>query len=180
MENGEIRDLLISAENRIKTVLEQADGSSSEELQLAAAEIRQCIAHHSEDEKAETVQKTVLFVDDEELIRKIASQMLSSEGYNVITAADGEEGLEIFKAKGHLIKCVILDLVMPGMSGIQVADAINGIDPDAGLILTSGYGEEEIRKRFGSLRKRIFIRKPFSAAVLLETVNRVIVEADRG
>ena len=172
----QIRDLLKSAEKRITLAAEQTDGDVSVELLLAGKEIRECITRFFSDDVTGKDQKTVLFVDDEELIRKIASQMLTADGYNVLTAADGDEGLALFQAEGESIQCVILDLVMPGLNGIQLADAIAEIDPGVGQILTSGYGEEEIRKRFGSLRRRVFIRKPFSAAILLETVKRVIPE----
>ena len=172
----QIKDLLISAERRIAFAAEHTEGDVSAELLLAGKEIRECINRNFNTDVQLKNQQTVLFVDDEELIRKIASQMLSAEGYNVLTAVDGDQGLALFKAEFENIHCVILDLVMPGLNGVQLADAIADINPDVGQILTSGYGEEEIRKRFGSLKRRVFIRKPFSASILLETVKRVIPE----
>lgn len=174
MPHRELKELLQSAEKRVLFAAEQTEGAVSSELEEAAREIGECIEQLSPREIPSGGGTTVMFIDDEDIIRNIASRMLSMAGYSVLTAADGREGLEIFRKSPEDVACVIIDLVMPGMNGIQVADTIAAERPGTGIILTSGYGEDEIRKKYGSLGTDDFLRKPFNSAMLVSMVERVL------
>jgi two-component system, cell cycle sensor histidine kinase and response regulator CckA len=86
----------------------------------------------------------VLVVDDEAMIRGVASALLRRRlGFEVITASDGPEALEIFTERKDEISLVMLDLGMPGMSGWQTLPALRGLRLDIPVILSSGYDEAQ-------------------------------------
>jgi CheY-like chemotaxis protein len=109
---------------------------------------------------------TVLVIDDEPLVRDTAAAALKRYGYTVLTAADGGEGVEVFRAQSGGISAVLLDLVMPVMSGDQALTRILEIDPGARVVLSSGYNESEALRRFAGRGLAAFIQKPYSAAAL--------------
>lgn len=174
MPEEQIKRLLRSAERRVAFVSTQLTGVMASELTEALGEIRRSVKLLSPEAESRERGTTVLFVDDEEIIRRIGTQILSREGYNVLTAADGMEALGIYQQNRDSIKCVILDLVMPKMDGMQTFRQLRASAPGLGVILTTGYGEEEIRRRFGTLKLQGFLRKPFSAGSLLEMVGEAI------
>lgn len=174
MPEEQIKRLLRSAERRVAFVSTQLTGVIASELTEALGEIRRSVKLLSPETEETEKGTTVLFVDDEEIIRRIGTQILVREGYNVLTAADGMEALGIYQQNRDSIKCVILDLVMPKMDGMQTFRQLRSSSPGLGIILTTGYGEEEIRRRFGTLKLQGFLRKPFSAGSLLEMVGEAI------
>jgi CheY-like chemotaxis protein len=91
---------------------------------------KKATANHNE-------KKTVLFVDDEEMLLEVGSLMLQRLGYNVLTAIKGQEAIEIFKKND--VAFVILDMRMPGMNGDEVCRQLKKIKPKIKIILASGY-----------------------------------------
>ncbi len=179
MPETKLKALLRSILSRLEFAVSKSDGDVASELSEAIRETEECLALLSAPEIVPNGGKSILFIDDEDVIRNIASRMLSASGYSVLTAADGRSGMELFNKNAESIGCVIVDLVMPGMDGIKVADTIHSSHLRTGVILTSGYGEEEIKKRYGSLGPGEFMRKPFSSAMLREMVAGVM-ESDGG
>jgi PAS domain S-box-containing protein len=114
--------------------------------------------------------ETVLLADDERMITETTGAMLKRLGYRVLTAASGEEAVEILRDHSKKIDAVILDLVMPGIGGSKTFDFLRSINPQAKIILSSGFslnGEaREILKRGA----RAFLQKPF----LMEELSRVL------
>ncbi len=115
---------------------------------------------------------TILVVDDEETIRAIARKMLEQAGYDVITASDGKEGVDLFELHKAEISLVLLDMTMPHMSGPQVFEKIIKIQPGIKVILSSGYSKEEVTSHFDGLAG--FIQKPYLGSELLNTVRQVL------
>lgn len=103
----------------------------------------------------------VLLVDDEAGVRDIVGALLGELGFDVITAADGLEGIELFREQASSIAAVILDLNMPKLSGSEVFEQIRQINPNARVLLATGYGEEEVVRQFTSLAPSGFLQKPF-------------------
>lgn len=182
MPTDKIREKLASAEKRTAFVAAQLEGVMASELKAALQDIRDAVRLLVPD-SAEVIEQgsTVLFVDDEEIIRRIGEKILSREGFHVLTASDGTEALGVFEQNREKVKCVVLDLVMPRMDGMQAYRQLRKSAPGIGIILTTGYGEEEIRKRFGTLQLQGFLRKPFTSASLVEMVRDAIMytEQDR-
>ena len=114
--------------------------------------------------------QTILVVDDEEIIRAMATVALTSRGFRVIVASNGLEALEILSANPG-ISLIILDLTMPVMTGEQVIPLIQLRHPSIPIILSSGFGEVELSARFSSLGIAGFLRKPYIISDLITRVT---------
>ncbi|MBN8554674.1 MAG: response regulator [Deltaproteobacteria bacterium] len=105
--------------------------------------------------------RTVLIVDDEEMMRNVATDILTGVGAKTLVAKNGEEALHLFKAHQHSIDLIISDVIMPRVSGIQLVQAIREMNSNVPVILSSGYAENnEISdlRRSSNLK---FIQKPY-------------------
>ena len=132
---------------------------------------------HDAPEGREVIQggtESILLVDDEEWIRGFASESLESCGYKVITAASGEEALEIFAGGNHKIDLVILDIGMPGMGGHKCLTEIIRIDPSAKVIIASGYSINGQVKKSIEAGAKGFLGKPYKLADLLNKTRSVL------
>lgn len=117
-------------------------------------------------------QPCVLIIDDEELIRLALTDILEAEGWSVITAPDGESGLELFRAREDQIDVVLLDLNLPGLSGEETLAGLRVICPQARIIVASGHDPHEVARRFTVTGSADYIRKPFDDVQLLATLRR--------
>ncbi len=135
-----------------------------------------------EDKKAETLPHsgggTVLVVDDDEMVRDIASQMLAYCGYSAITAHDGEEALAIYRRsmeEGRQIAAVIMDLTIPGgMGGKECAAKLLSEFPDAVCIVSSGYSNDDVMANFSKYGFRAALAKPFDVEEMRSTLRQVL------
>jgi CheY-like chemotaxis protein len=120
-------------------------------------------------------KKTILIVDDEEMILNVGKKMLEKMSHNVFAASSGKEAIKIFKAEKHRIDLVVLDMIMPEMGGKETFERIREIDPDVKILISSGYslGENtaEILERGGSG----FIQKPFTMMELAQKIRDFFV-----
>jgi len=121
-----------------------------------------------------TTGRTILVVDDEQQVREYASRVLRTDGYQTLTARDGQEGAELFEEKAETIGCVLLDLVMPRMDGRECLDALRRIRPDLPVILLSGFAQDEIERRFENLSVAAILPKPFHRAQLLDAIEQCL------
>jgi PAS domain S-box-containing protein len=115
---------------------------------------------------------TVLLVDDEETVRAIGSEMLSELGFTVVTAEDGRDALEVFKARND-IDLVILDLTMPHLDGEQCFRELRQIKPDLKVIISSGFNQQEVTQRFAGKGLSGFIQKPYRLSALSEVLKGI-------
>ncbi len=122
---------------------------------------------------------TVLVIDDEAIVRKIASTILERYGYTVITAEDGQEGIERFREMHSQLKMVILDMTMPVISGDEALPLIRSVDPRVPVVLSSGYNEAEAARRFAGKGLAAFLQKPYTAAALAATVRSILGDAGK-
>jgi signal transduction histidine kinase len=122
-------------------------------------------------------QGLVLVVDDEEGVRKVVKMILEEYGFTILTANDGWEALETFKAHAAEIVAVILDLTMPRLDGLKAFQELRRLRPDVKVILTSGYSEEEAVSRFVGEGLAGFIQKPYNAVGLLEKMKQIVGNA---
>lgn len=123
--------------------------------------------------------RTVLVVDDEEIIRDLARDMLETEGFQVLTAPDGPEALKIFRNRFDEIDLVLLDMTMPKMGGDEVFSEMKNIRGDIPVILSSGYDESIATGPFESglfAHDGLagFIQKPYSAADLVRKIKKTL------
>ncbi len=113
---------------------------------------------------------SVLLVDDEEPVREVTAEMLREYGFEVITASEGKEALEVFRKRGG-VDFVVLDLTMPGMRGDEVLQEIRKMNTSVKVLLASGYTERAIPPKALSDPNTRFIQKPFSGE---ELVSRLL------
>jgi len=123
---------------------------------------------------AESSTRTVLVVDDEEDVRAVTAHMLERLGCSVLVAADGREGVEVFRANAPVIDAVLIDLTLPRLSGEGACREIRTIRSDARVILMSGYSDEDATGRLTAAGAAGFLRKPFSVADLRSTMDRAL------
>jgi|GEM_PF-668674 len=117
---------------------------------------------------------TILLVDDEELVRALGKKILTKAGYTVITAADGQEAIEIYTSARDTISLVILDLIMPIMDGHQCLREILRIDPGAKVLIASGFTETGADQDATLAGAAGFVTKPFDLKVLLKAVRKAL------
>jgi PAS domain S-box-containing protein len=117
---------------------------------------------------------TLLFVDDEPVLRKMGKQVLENSGYSVLLAENGREAVEVFQHNSREIVTVLLDITMPVMGGGEALRLIQEIRPDVPVILMSGFGEDSAREDLGTSASAGFIQKPYSVASLVATVRASI------
>jgi CheY-like chemotaxis protein len=117
----------------------------------------------------------ILVVDDEDTVRNMASAMLKRKlGYDVVTARDGFQALEVFSAREDEFSLVILDLSMPGMNGWQTLAALRKIRPGLPVILSSGYDEAQVCRGEHEERPHAFLPKPYGAKELKATLDAAL------
>jgi two-component system cell cycle sensor histidine kinase/response regulator CckA len=118
----------------------------------------------------------VLVVDDEDMVRSIASAALRRFGYTVITAVNGREAVERFREAADRIDAVLLDIKMPVMDGHEALKELKRIRPDVRVLISSGFSESEAHEAFKGQGVAGFVQKPYRAPVLAEAVQQVIQE----
>lgn len=128
----------------------------------------------SEGEQDGPATGTVLLVDDEDMVLDLCSAMVERLGYRVFTASDGKEALDVFQKHAGEIDCVILDLTMPRMDGIEAFERLKRIRSDIKVIVSSGYSGQEVEHRLQGKEPAGFIKKPFELNVLRNELARVL------
>ena len=121
--------------------------------------------------------ETILVVDDEELIRDLAARILTKSGYRVITASNGEEALKVYQSQSNEISLIILDLIMPTMGGKDCLKKILEIDPQARVLIASGYSAAGKTKETIDVGAKGFVNKPYDVRQVLQAV-RDVLESD--
>jgi len=124
---------------------------------------------------------TVLVVDDESVIRGMVRRLLEGMGWTVLLAADGQEGLEVYRRERGRIDVVLMDMVMPRMSGRECFRAVRQLDPDAQVILASGFTADHAVGDLMAEGLAAFLKKPYRQAELLRALARITAaRADHG
>ncbi|MGI8988869.1 MAG: PAS domain S-box protein [Bryobacteraceae bacterium] len=117
---------------------------------------------------------TILVIDDEDIVRRVAKTALESNGCKVLVAHDGEAGIALFERFADEVSLVLLDLTMPGMGGEETMVHLRRKRPSVRVIVSSGYNEVETVGRFTSKGVAGFIQKPYTASGLLAKVREVM------
>jgi CheY-like chemotaxis protein len=108
---------------------------------------------------------TVLVVDDEDIVRRMAKAALERLGFTVLTAVDGSDALRVYAGQSEAIDIVLLDMMMPVLGGEDTLKRLLEIRPDATVLAMSGFHEREAKERFGDGIAE-FVQKPFTAGQL--------------
>jgi CheY-like chemotaxis protein len=118
--------------------------------------------------------ETILLVEDQLLVRAVTRDTLTRHGYHVLEAANGAEALSVLKDHDGEILLLLTDLVMPGMSGRDLADQLAIERPDLRVLFTSGYADDTIVHEGVLEAGTAFILKPFTPNALLQTIRDLL------
>ena len=118
----------------------------------------------------------VLLVEDEELVRSMAADMLAQLGFSVLEAKDGVEAVEMFRQHRDEIRCVLSDLTMPRMSGWETLTALRKLAPDIPVILASGYDESQVMAGDHPELPQAFLGKPYKLKGLSDAIGRALID----
>jgi signal transduction histidine kinase/CheY-like chemotaxis protein len=118
--------------------------------------------------------ETILLVDDEKTVREVSRELLERLGYRVISAGGGQEAVEIYRTDKDTIDLVILDMIMPGMSGSETFDRLRDMNSDIKVILSSGYSLNGQARSILDRGCQAFLQKPFTLQALSENLREVL------
>jgi PAS domain S-box-containing protein len=118
--------------------------------------------------------ETILVVDDEDVVRDVTKNMLIDLGYQIVVAESGQNAVEIYRTEKDRIQLVILDMIMPGMSGEETFDFLRAVNPDIKVILSSGYSLNGMAHGILERGCQAFIQKPFDKVDLSRKVREVL------
>ncbi|HEY9162111.1 MAG TPA: PAS domain S-box protein [Desulfomonilia bacterium] len=137
----------------------------------------------SQAETGNRQKKTILLVDDEQIVLNVGKKMLEVLGFNVITAVNGADAVEIFRKNREQsnklperITCIVLDLVMPVMNGEEALVKFRQIDPDIPVVVISGYPEDIIKKKIEFKDIQQVVMKPFEMGHLCKKIIEALGE----
>ena len=120
--------------------------------------------------------ETVLFVDDEDMIIEVAGELFEQLGYKVLTAGSGREAIETYEKNKEKIDIVLLDMIMPDMSGGETYDKLKEINPDIKVLLASGYSMIGTATEIMGRGCSGFIQKPFKMKELSQKLREILDE----
>lgn len=126
------------------------------------------------DEKILTGTETIVFVDDEDTIIEVGKQLLEILGYNVILTKSGKETIDVYQQEKETIDLIILDMIMPGMSGGDTYDKLKEIDTNVKVLLSSGYSLNGQAEKILERGCKGFIQKPFNLEELSKKIRDVL------
>jgi two-component system, cell cycle sensor histidine kinase and response regulator CckA len=118
--------------------------------------------------------ETILVVDDEPYLRSLVYEMLSSNGYRVLTVAGGEEAVAVYRREASCIALILLDLIMPGMSGKQCMEEILKLNPNAKVLISSGYTMDNPDEDEVLVRAKGFIPKPYNFSDMMQRMRNLL------
>jgi PAS domain S-box-containing protein len=119
-------------------------------------------------------RETILLVDDEKSILEPWKEIFSEFGYSVLTAPDGESALETYRKKQQDVDLIILDLIMPGMGGRRCLEEVLKINPEAKVIVASGYSVDALTRDALEAGAKVFVSKPYEISQMLKAVREVL------
>ena len=118
--------------------------------------------------------ETLLLVEDEEIVRSLIREILESHGYRVLEARQGSEALRTAAEHPAPIHLVLTDVIMPGLSGWELANRLASMRPEIKVLYTSGYTDNAIARHEVLAPRTAFLQKPFTLEVLLHKVRELL------
>jgi CheY-like chemotaxis protein len=123
-------------------------------------------------------QHTILIVEDELLLLDLLKEMLEGEGYRVITATDGVEAVNLYRAEQEKVSLVLSDMGLPNMGGWEVLRQLKEINPTVKVILSSGFMDTKVRQDMLKSGAKDFIQKPYTPDKVIQQIRTSILADD--
>ena len=128
---------------------------------------------HAETSRSPHANAVILLVDDDDSLRRVLEFQLREAGYDVVTAADGSAALDLFT--GREVDCVVTDLRMPGLSGLELLRRTSAINSEVPVVVITAYGDIETAVEAMRTGAFDFITKPFNRDQILMTVEKALL-----
>jgi two-component system cell cycle sensor histidine kinase/response regulator CckA len=164
---------IIKNHGGVLNVYSEKSHGSTFEIYLPASE-KEAIEEPETTSDALGGSETILLVDDEDIIFEIAGELLGRLGYNVLTAGSGREAIDIYEKNKDRIDMVILDMIMPDMSGRHTYEKMKDIDPRVKVLLSSGYSINGYAQEILDLGCNGFVQKPYNAKQLSQKLREIL------
>ena len=164
---------IIKNHNGIINVYSEKGHGATFRIYLPASK-KQVIKEKARPEAAQGGSEMIMLVDDEEMVADIGKDMLERLGYTVLVAASGTEAIKIFNANRDQVKLVILDMIMPDMSGGETFNRLKAIKPDAKILLSSGYSLNGRASKIMKQGCNGFIQKPFNLKQISRKIREIL------
>jgi CheY-like chemotaxis protein len=165
---------IVRSHNGFTTVESRLGVGTTLKVYLPASESRGEAEVAKEQEEIPGGSETILFVDDEDMVREMGEELLTGLGYRVLQAGSGEEAIELYRVRGRDIQLVILDLAMPKMDGEETFRRLKEIDPAVKVLIASGLIEPEPRRKMEEAGVAGFLLKPYKVGDLARTIREVL------
>ncbi len=130
--------------------------------------------HGASLQKGRSASRRVLLVDDDNSVRDSVDVLLESEGFEVLCARNGRDGLTIFHRSLRPIGLLVTDCEMPGMTGLELAQACARRDPGVAVLFISGSLPSEELQEYSGTQRRAFLAKPFGGDEMLRKVKELL------
>jgi CheY-like chemotaxis protein len=174
-----VQGIVRSASGKLSVDSAAGDGSTFKVVFPSARESAHATPAASPAEDLFFGSGTLLVADDEPLVRNVARVLLESAGFDVLEAANGVEAVNVYRDRADEIRAVLLDLTMPGLGGVEALKMIRELDPEARVILSSGYDERDTLAHLDRDQGVEFLQKPYRARTLLAKLRTVLDRYDR-
>jgi CheY-like chemotaxis protein len=122
---------------------------------------------------------TILVVENEPFVLEALKEILAAVGMESICVSNGEVGVEMYREHVEDVDLVVLDMNLPGMKGAEVYRVMKQINPEVKVIVSSGYDEAEVERRFGDVGgvgDVSILKKPFNVQMFLEQINSALAD----
>jgi two-component system, cell cycle sensor histidine kinase and response regulator CckA len=133
--------------------------------------------NNSKIDRSETAGRIVLVVDDEPDVLRLLQSILTEEGYEVTAARSADLAIKAFESLAHRPDLLLVDVVMPGMSGPMLVDHLRQIDPDLNVLFMSGYDDRHVVQRYVVDKGFHLISKPFTVKSLRQAIDQAIKDS---
>lgn len=164
---------IIKNHNGIINVYSEKGHGTTFKIYLPASD-KLVIAEKLKPEAAQGGSETILLVDDEEMVADIGKDLLEKLGYTVLVAAGGTEAIKLFRRHRDQVDLVILDMIMPDMSGGETFSRLRAIKPNAKILLSSGYSLDDRASAIMKQGCNGFIQKPFNLKKISHKIREIL------
>ena len=118
--------------------------------------------------------KLILVIDDEDMLRDVLKEVLEMVGFSALFASSGREGIKLFQENRDRVHLILMDILMPEMSGLETHKEIKALDPDMKFIFMSGFPDKDALSLRELVGEYVFVKKPFSVKGIVSQIKQVL------